>query len=119
VAELIEGESFSNEDWYGEDLSERAYTDCAFLHVDLTEAAGRGANFTDCTFGNVRFNTSRHTDSAFVRCTFKTCNLFEAEFAGCKMIGSTFQQCALRPLRVTGGDWSFVALAGADLPPGD
>lgn len=61
------------------------------------------------------FNASRHVDSAFTRCAFRRCNLFEAEFDGCKLVGSTFAECDLRPLRVTGGDWSFVALTGADL----
>lgn len=41
--------------------------------------------------------------------------MFEAEFSGCKLVGSTFAQTSLRPLTVTGGDWSFVALPGADL----
>jgi len=115
VAELIEDESFSDENWYGEELTDRSYARCKFSHVDLTEASSRGAVFEECNFGNVLFNASRHTDSAFLRCTFKRCNLFEAEFTGCKMTGSTFNQSELRPLRVLGGDWSFVGLPGADL----
>jgi uncharacterized protein YjbI with pentapeptide repeats len=106
VADLVEGETFSNEDWYAEEFTDRSYTRCVFSHLDLTEASSRGSVFTECTFGNVRFNASRHTDSAFLRCTFKRCNFFEAEFAGCKMTGSTFHQSILRPLRVIGGDWS-------------
>jgi uncharacterized protein YjbI with pentapeptide repeats len=115
VAELIEDTSFRNEDWYGDEITDRSYTRCAFFDVDLTEALTQGVEFKECSFGNVRFNASRHTDSAFLRCTFKRCNFFGAEFTGCKMIGSTFEQSALRPLRVTGGDWSYVALPGADL----
>ena len=46
---------------------------------------------------------------------FRRCNFFEAEFTGCKLVGSTFIECDLRPLTVDGGDWSFVALPGADL----
>jgi fluoroquinolone resistance protein len=115
VTKSIEDESFSNEDWYAEELTDRTYTRCAFSHIDLTEASSRGSLFTECTFGNVRFNASRHADSAFLRCTFKRCNFFEAEFVDCKMTGSMFHQSTLRPLRVTGGDWSFVGLPGADL----
>jgi fluoroquinolone resistance protein len=37
------------------------------------------------------------------------------EFTGCKLTGSRFERCALRPLRVIGGDWSFVVLPGSDL----
>jgi fluoroquinolone resistance protein len=113
--EPVADEAFKDIDWYGEDLGDRAYTRCQFFHVDLTEATSRGAVFTECTFGNVLFNASRHADSAFIRCTFKRCNLFEAEFTGCKLIGSGFPESTLRPLAVTGGDWSFVGLSGADL----
>jgi uncharacterized protein YjbI with pentapeptide repeats len=112
---VVEDESFSDVDWYGEDLADREFTRCRFFHVDLTEATSRGAVFTECTFGNVLFNASRHTDSAFLRCTFQRCNLFEVEFAGCKLVGSSFQESTLRPMAVTGGDWSFATLAGADL----
>jgi fluoroquinolone resistance protein len=115
VAELIEDESYRDEDWYGEHLTERAYARCTFSQVDLTESITQGCVFTECTFDNVSLNSSRHTDSAFLRCTFTNCNLFEAEFIGCKMVGSSFHATALRPLRVTGGDWSFAGLAGADL----
>jgi fluoroquinolone resistance protein len=115
VTKLVEGESFRNEDWYAEELLDVHYRGCEFHHVDLTEAWSRGAIFEECVFGNVRFNASRHTDSAFLRCTFKRCNLFEAEFTGCKLTGSVFHQSTLRPLRVIGGDWSFVGLPGADL----
>jgi len=87
VADEVEDESFLSDDWYGEDLADRAYTRCFFTNVDLTEATSRGAVFTECSFGGVRFNTSQHTDSAFLRCTFDRCNLFEAEFTGCKLVG--------------------------------
>jgi uncharacterized protein YjbI with pentapeptide repeats len=111
----IEGETYRDEDWYGEDLADRSYQGCEFHAVDLTEATSRGAVFTECVFGNVRLNNSRHLDSAFLRCRFLRCNLFEAEFAGCKLVGSTFTDCTLRPLKVEGGDWSFVGLPSADL----
>jgi fluoroquinolone resistance protein len=115
VADVIEDEQFSNDDWYGEELDERAYTRCSFAHIDLTESVSRGAVFTECSFSNVKFNASRHVDSAFVRCVFKRCSLFEAELTGCKLVGSAFTESVLRPLRVSGGDWSFVTLEDADL----
>jgi fluoroquinolone resistance protein len=112
---LIEDESFTGEDWYGEEMADRAYVRCTFSDVDLTEASTRGVRFEECQFFNVRFNASRHADSAFLRCAFRRCNLFQADFSGCKLVGSTFHDTSLRPLTVTGGDWSFVSLAGADL----
>ncbi|MCW6010315.1 pentapeptide repeat-containing protein [Micromonospora sp. CPCC 205371] len=112
---LVEDGSFAHEDWYGDEFAERVYRRCHFNDVDLTEAQTRNVVFEECTFGNVRFNASRHAGSAFLRCVFTRCNLFEAEFDGCKVTGSTFHDSPLRPLRVTGGDWSFASLAGADL----
>jgi uncharacterized protein YjbI with pentapeptide repeats len=107
--------TFNGEDWYGEEMADRRYLRCVFEDIDLTEAGIHGCTFTECTFSRVRFNASRHTDSAYLRCAFAHSNLFEAEFTGCKLVGSTFQECTLRPLRIVGGDWSFVSLAGADL----
>ncbi|GHJ48767.1 hypothetical protein Cs7R123_61090 [Catellatospora sp. TT07R-123] len=115
MTEVTEDAVFRDEDWYGDEFAERRFVRCSFHEVDLTEAVTRGAVFEQCVFGNVRFNASHHTDSAFLRCTFTRCNLFEAEFTGCKMVGSTFTECVVRPLRVVGGDWSFVGLSGADL----
>ncbi|WP_405094636.1 pentapeptide repeat-containing protein [Micromonospora sp. NBC_01412] len=115
MLEPTEDVTFRHDDWYGEELVDRHFVRCEFFHVDLTEAVSRGAVFTGCTFGNVAFNASRHIDSAFTRCVFKRCNLFDAEFTGCKLVGSSFEECDLRPLRIDGGDWSFVALPGADL----
>lgn len=112
---VIEDESFTGEDWYAEDLADRRYVRCVFSDIDLTESTSRATTFEACVFRNVRFNASRHSDSAFLRCQFHRCNLFEAEFTGCKLVGSVFRDSALRPMRVAGGDWSFVTLAGADL----
>jgi fluoroquinolone resistance protein len=111
----VEEQRFFRDDWYGEELAGRHYVRCDFHEVDFSEALTRNSVFTDCVFGNVRFNASRHTDSAFTGCAFKRCNFFDAEFTGCKLVGATFTECELRPLRVTGGDWSFAGLAGADL----
>jgi uncharacterized protein YjbI with pentapeptide repeats len=111
----VEDVSYRGEDWYGEELTDRVYLRCRFTDVDLTEATTRGVRFEECAFDNVRFNASRHVDSAFLRCVLRHCNLFEAAFDGCKLVGSEFRDCELRPLTVTGGDWSFVHLEGADL----
>jgi uncharacterized protein YjbI with pentapeptide repeats len=114
--ETIEDQTIEDEDWYGGELVERAYTGCTLRRVDLTEAVFRGGVFTECAFDNVRFNASRHVDTAYLRCTFRRCRFFEAEFTGCKLVGSVFTDCgSLRPLRIEGGDWSFVGLREADL----
>ena len=112
---LVDGVTLRDEDWYGDEIVNREYTDCAFYDMDMTELVNRGSTFERCTFGNVKFNASRHTDAAFVSCTFKRCGFFDAVFEGCKLVGSLFEECTLRPLRVRGGDWSFVALVRADL----
>ncbi|SOD71482.1 uncharacterized protein YjbI with pentapeptide repeats [Jatrophihabitans sp. GAS493] len=114
--ESFTGVTFSRDDWYAEEIVGRSYTDCQFHQIELTEAVLQNCTFTNCIFGNVSFNASRHVDSAFLGCTFRRCNFFDVEFSGCKLLGSTFEQSAsLRPMRVIGGDWSFVVLAGADL----
>ena len=115
VREVVEKRSYSGDDWWGEDLADRGFVKCRFADVDLTEVTTHGALFEECEFFNVRFNASRHDDSALVRCAFRRCNFFDTEWAGCKLIGSTFHECDLRPMTVTGGDWSFVGLGGADL----
>ena len=112
---LVEDESYAGEDWYAEEMVDRAYLRCRFSDVDLTEASTQGVRFEECQFFNVRFNASRHTDSAFLRCLFTRANLFEARFDGCKLTGSTFRDSDFRPLTVAGGDWSFVSLVEADL----
>jgi fluoroquinolone resistance protein len=107
--------TFSGEDWYGEEMVQRVYRGCTFTDVDLTEASTSRCTFEECHFRNVRFNASRHADSAFLRCVFARCNFFEAQFDGCKLTGSQFLDCDLRPLTITGGDWSFVAIVGGKL----
>ena len=120
MADPIYEVTFKGDDWYGEHLLGREYTACTFREVDLSESVTQGVVFTDCVFGNVSFNASRHTDSAFTNCTFRRCNFFDTEFTGCKLTGSKFDQpVSLRPMRVLGGDWSFVTLAGADLRGSD
>jgi uncharacterized protein YjbI with pentapeptide repeats len=66
-------------------------------------------------FRNVRFNASEHRGAAFINCVFERCNFFDARLTECKLVGSVFESCAFDQLRVEGGDWSFVGLAGADL----
>jgi uncharacterized protein YjbI with pentapeptide repeats len=108
-------EVFSGEDWYARQFAGERFRRCRFVDIDLTECGSDGALFEECTFASVRFNASVHRDSAFLRCLFERSNLFEAEFTGCKLIGSSFVESDLRPLTVTEGDWSFVALRMADL----
>ena len=102
-------------DWYGEDLSGQEHTRVAFIGLDLSEATDDSAVFTECTFLDCRFNLSRHTDAAFLNCTFSSCSFFQAEFTACKFVGSAFDRCSFDLVTVDGGDWSFVAIPGADL----
>jgi uncharacterized protein YjbI with pentapeptide repeats len=104
------------EDWYGEDLTGREWSGESFRELDLSETTSAlGARFTECTFRHCRFNVSEHTGAAFDNCTFSNCNFFGASFTDCKFLGSRFERCTFDQLTVRGGDWSFVALPGADL----
>lgn len=104
-----------SEDWGGQDLSGQRFEAVLLVDVDLSEVTATGAAFTDCTFRGARLNVSAWTQSAFTGCTFVRCNLFDARFTDCKLVGSTFESCSLDLLRVSGGDWSYVGLSGADL----
>jgi uncharacterized protein YjbI with pentapeptide repeats len=105
----------SGEDWFGRDLTGEEHTRVAFLDIDLEEATGTGPVFTECTFAGVRFNGAVLADAAFVNCTFTRCSFFDATFTRCKLVGSMFDRCAHDLMKVSGGDWSFVGLPGADL----
>ncbi|MBO9524483.1 MAG: pentapeptide repeat-containing protein [Nocardioidaceae bacterium] len=108
-----------SERWDGEDLSGREFRRVAFLDVDLTDATATGATFEECTFRDTDLNAVAFTDSAFVNCTFVKSSLFGARFTGCKLTGSMFDRCRFGALEVTGGDWSFTGLPGADLRGSD
>jgi fluoroquinolone resistance protein len=105
----------TGEDWYGRDVSGETHENVLFVDLDLTEVENDGATFNECTFRRARFNVSRHRGAAFVNCTFASCNFYEASFADCKLVGSQFDRCTFEIMTVTGGNWSFVGLAGADL----
>lgn len=102
-------------DWACDDISGQEHARVAFHDVDLTEVIDNGASFTECVFSDCRFNASEHTDAAFLNCTFTNCSFFDATFTGCKLVGSAFDRCSFGLLKVTGGDWSFSVLRGADL----
>ncbi|MFI1397593.1 pentapeptide repeat-containing protein [Streptomyces sp. NPDC020681] len=104
-----------DEDWYGRDLSGQKFARYTFYDTDWTECVDDGGVFDECTFSGVKFNASRHTSAAFTNCTFKRCTFFDTRFEQCKAVGSLFQQCTFNLFEVTGGDWSFVGLPGADL----
>jgi uncharacterized protein YjbI with pentapeptide repeats len=103
------------EDWYGEDISGQEHVRTSFSGIDLTEVTDEGAVFDECAFFDCTFNVSRHTEAAFLNCSFTGCSFFDAVFDRCKAVGSRFDRCSFGLLTVTGGDWSFVGLPGADL----
>ncbi|MCW2864544.1 MAG: putative low-complexity protein-like protein [Actinoallomurus sp.] len=102
-------------DWDGRDLAGERHDRVEFVDVDMTEVRTRGAAFSDCVFRGVRFNASEHTSTAFTNCVFTRCAFFDATFTGCKLVGSFFDACTYGLLKVSGGDWSFTGLPGADL----
>ena len=105
----------AGEDWSGRDISGQTHERVAFVDLDLTEVENTGAVFTECTFRGARFNVSTHVDAAFVNCTFVNCDFFGARFTGCKLLGSMFDRCTYETMQVSGGEWSFVGMPGADL----
>lgn len=106
---------FRDEDRYGEELVEQAWSRCTFFDSDWTEVVNERSAFDGCTFSGVRFNASRHTGAAITNCTFRRCTFFDTVFTDCKLVGSVFQQSSFTLLRVFGGDWSFAGLRGSDL----
>ena len=103
-------------DWYGEDLSGRVFDGVTLTRCDLTETTSSGGlNFTDCTFATVKFNVASHEAGSFSNCTFIDCGFFGATFTECKFVGAKFERCTFDQLTITGGDWSFTGLHGADL----
>lgn len=102
-------------DWYAVTSEREDYGGVRFVDCDFTEMRSEGSIFSGCVFRNVRFNVSTHVNSAFDNCRFEHCNFFDATFEGCKFTGSVFTGSSLKPVRVEGGNWSFVSLAGADL----
>lgn len=106
----------SGEDWYGRDLSGMVAERIAYLRVDMSETTSTsGAVFNECAFRDVDFNAAIHVGTAFLNCTFTGCSFFGASFSECKLLGSMFDRCRFGTITVSGGDWSFVGLPGADL----
>ena len=107
--------TISGEDWDGRNISGQIFTRVLFADVDLTEVTNDGATFSECTFRRVQFNVSMHRDAAFINCIFSNCSFFDTQFTECKFVGSMFERCTYDLMKVTGGNWSFVGLPGADL----
>lgn len=102
-------------DWEGRTLTDEKHEHVLFTDMDLTEATLQGMVFNECTFRRVQFNCSVHRDGAFVNCTFANCSFFETSFTECKLLGSTFDRCTFDLMRVSGGNWAHVGMAGAVL----
>ena len=116
MAETHTDADFRGVDWSGRDLAGDRFERCTFHDADLLELATEQVVFEECDFSGARLNASDHVSTAFLRCRFRRTSLFDARLAGCKLVGSVFEgPCVLKPLRVEGGDWSYVTLRGQDL----
>lgn len=102
-------------DWTVNEVVGATYERTLFVDVDMADLLNRGSTFRECVFRGVEFNASTHTEAAFLNCTFVRCEFFDATFTDCKLVGSVFDGGSFDVLRVSGGDWSFVGLPGADL----
>lgn len=111
-----DGGDYRGVDWSGRALTGDRFVGATFFDADLIELATDTVVFEECDFSGARLNASSHLGTAFLRCRFRRTSLFDARLAGCKLTGSVFEgSCTLRPLRVEGGDWSYVSLRGQDL----
>ncbi len=103
-------------DWYGADLTGHTAERTRFRRADLVESTSTGGTvFTDCVFRDCHFDGADLTAAGFLNCTFSGCDFSAARFTDCKFVGSMFERCEFGRLTVTGGDWSFIGLPGADL----
>ena len=123
MADLVHGrqvpdtvETVEGEDRYGEELGGRTAESVEYIDLELSESTSTGGlEFTECVFRGAQFSRSDHRGALFANCLFVDCDFFGASFSDCKFIGSVFLRCKFDRLTVCGGDWSFVALPGADL----
>lgn len=116
MADIHRDGDYRGADWSGRHLVGQRFERCAFGDADLLELATEQVVFEECDFSGARLNASDHVSTAFLRCRFLRTSLFAARLAGCKLVGSVFEgPCVLKPLRVEGGDWSYVSLRGQDL----
>jgi uncharacterized protein YjbI with pentapeptide repeats len=102
-------------DWFEADLSGVTHERVLFQNLDMTDSTGTGARFVDCTFRSAELDRCELEAASFENCTFIRCSLVAARFVGCKFVGSNFEAATAERMTVDGGDWSFVALSGADL----
>jgi uncharacterized protein YjbI with pentapeptide repeats len=102
-------------DWDGLDISAERHARVLFTDLDTTDAEGTGPVFEECTFRRGRFGSMVLTNAAFTNCTFIDCSFLDAKFNDCKLVGTMFDRCRFDNMRVTGGNWSFVGMPGADL----
>jgi fluoroquinolone resistance protein len=116
MAEIYREGDYRGVNWSGKHLIGHRFERCGFGDADLLELATEQVVFEECDFAGARLNASDHVSTAFLRCRFLRTSLFDARLAGCKLVGSVFEgPCVLKPLRVEGGDWSYVSLRGQDL----
>jgi fluoroquinolone resistance protein len=117
MADIYREGDYRGVDWSGKHLIGHRFERCAFGDADLLELATEQVVFEECDFAGARLNASDHVSTAFLRCRFLRTSLFDARLAGCKLVGSVFEgPCVLKPLRVEGGDWSYVSLRAGTCP---
>jgi len=108
-------ESFEAADLRGRRMADTHFLRCTFDEAAMDDAVTTAVTFTDCTFDGAELTNSTHRHSAFLNCSFIRTGLRGVTWDGCKMTGSTFDDCRTHPMTVVGGDWSYVALGGANL----
>jgi fluoroquinolone resistance protein len=86
-----------------------------YQNADLVEWSPVDEVFEEVDFSGSDLSSAVIERCSFLRCTFTKARLFGVTFRDCRLAGTQFQKCLVRPMTVEGGDWSYVALRGADL----
>ncbi len=88
------------------------YTGNHFEHLDLIEQELRDKSFYDCEFIHCNFTESRLLNCTFDGCRFTDCNLSTAKIRGTAFREVIFKTCKLVGIDWTTARWPSVPLTG-------
>ena len=137
AAEELDGETITDLDCTGADLSEKVFRRCRFERVRLVEAVCTAARFEDCAFAHsdltlLKVERAAFHDVLFVQTklmgidfsgvrrlafvpTFDGCVLTYATFAGLKMRGVRFVDCKADETSFAGVDLTEAVFSKTNL----
>ncbi|MBQ8508856.1 MAG: pentapeptide repeat-containing protein [Clostridia bacterium] len=107
---LWEGCDFSDVDALPEGLERVRFIDCRFNGLSFLDTTMAGCQFEGCSFDFTRLGGVIDR-CALTNCSFRYANLLGAEFTDCKLTGSNLSELSNPGFLISGGDWSYTALA--------